>query len=195
VLLVLARDLHARRRLPRRTVVGTVMSNVGLERALRADGLELVRTDVGDRYVAHAMTTEGFALGGEPSGHVLVRSRRRPLIGDGLVTALLVLRVMTESRLALSHLARDLERAPQALVNVRVSRKPKLLGLRPVREATRETERVLGDRGRVLLRYSGTERLARVMVEGPDAPAHAERIAAAVRDAIGDERLDGKDES
>ena len=83
----------------------------------------------------------------------------------------------------------------QALVNVRVSRKPRLLGIKPVREVTRETERTLADRGRVLLRYSGTERLARVMVEGPEARTHADRIADVVRDAIGDERLDGKDVS
>jgi phosphoglucosamine mutase len=195
VLFVLARDLLARRRLPHRTVVGTVMTNVGLESAFRADGIRLVRTPVGDRHVAKAMQTEGFALGGEPSGHVLLRRGRRPLIGDGLATALLVLRVLRERDRTLGDMARDLERAPQVLINIRVRRKPDLLRLAPVRRAATEVETAMGDRGRILLRYSGTEPLARVMVEGPRARDHAEHIATAVRAAIGVHETDRKEES
>jgi phosphoglucosamine mutase len=193
VLLLLARDLHRRRRLRHRTVVGTVMANVGLETVLTESGFRLLRTPVGDRHVGKAMVEGGFALGGEPSGHVLVRAGRRPLVGDGLVTALHVLRVLQDTGRRFSDLVGDLKPAPQALVNVRVVRKPRLLSLAPVRREVAEVERVLGSRGRVLLRYSGTEPKARVMVEGPDAGAHAERIAEAVRAAIGNTKSHRKD--
>jgi phosphoglucosamine mutase len=193
ILFVLARNLLANGRLPDATVVGTVMTNVGLERAFTEHGLHLIRTPVGDRHVAALMQAGGFGLGGEPSGHVLVTGRGQPMIGDGLITGLLVMRALSENGVTLSAAAEGFERAPQALVNVRVREKPRLKNVKPLQKAASAVERKLGDRGRVLLRYSGTEPLARVMVEGPGALTHARSIARVLAAEIGVEESDGKD--
>ena len=186
-LAILARDRLARRRLPKRTVVATVMSNLGLERSLAEVGCRLVRTDVGDRNVVAEMDAGGAALGGEQSGHVIVRRGAR-MIGDGLETALHLLRALASSGEPLSALAGCFTRAPQVLLGVRVSRKPPLAELPAVADAVAAVTEELGDAGRVNVRYSGTEPLARVMVEGPDRARtrrSAERIAGAIEKEIG----------
>jgi len=150
-----------------RRVVATVMSNKGLERALREVGVGLVRVPVGDRHVVEALRAEGLPLGGEQSGHV-VFGADHAYIGDGIYTALRALRVVRESGRTLSELAGAFRAFPQVLVNVRVARKPDLAGLPRVAAKLAEIEAELGEDGRVLLRYSGTEPLARVMIEGPE---------------------------
>jgi len=147
-------------------VVGTVMSNLGLEVHLRGLGLDLVRTPVGDRYVVETMRRDGYNLGGEQSGHVLFLDHNRT--GDGLITALQVLAIMLSTGKPLSRLAAVMPRFPQVLVNVKVADRRPLEDLPDFQKALRSVEELLGDRGRVLVRYSGTEKKARVMVEGED---------------------------
>jgi phosphoglucosamine mutase len=182
ILLVLADRLHREGRLDGATVVATVMSNIGLELALESRGIRLVRTPVGDRHVALAMREGGYVLGGEQSGHILLR-QRSGMFGDGLAAALAVLRVQRTADLPLSRLATGLERFPQILLNVRVEAKPPFESLHGVLRELQRVEGELGREGRVLLRYSGTEPLARVMVEGPDSERirrMAEDLAAAI---------------
>jgi len=154
-------------RLPLRTVVATVMSNVGLEIALKRDGIELHRTDVGDRNVYQAMIAEGHPVGGEQSGHIIFLEDART--GDGILAAIRCLDVLEGAALDLESESLALVRYPQILRNVRVAHKRELEELPAVSEAVREARLALSDRGRVLLRYSGTEPMLRVMVEGPDA--------------------------
>ncbi|MEW6516968.1 MAG: phosphoglucosamine mutase [candidate division FCPU426 bacterium] len=175
--------------LPGRTVVATVMTNLGLEHFLRQHGIRLKRTAVGDRFVAQALARRRWALGGEQSGHLLL-PRLEPT-GDGLLTALEVLSVLAAGRAPLSQLAAGWKDFPQLLVNVRVSRRPDLASLPAVRPVLDAARRSLADRGRVNLRYSGTENLARVMVEAENADqaeTWADRLADAVEQAIGDGR-------
>ncbi len=167
VLQLCAQDMLQRGQLRGGSVVATVMSNLGLERALEALGVGLVRTAVGDRYVVEAMRNGGFNLGGEQSGHVIFLDHNTT--GDGLCTALQVLAVACRSGRRLSELFAGMERFPQVLRNVRVAEKRPLESLPAFQEAVRKVENVLGSRGRVLVRYSGTESKARVMVEGEDA--------------------------
>ncbi len=184
---VLARHLVATRRLPHRTVAATVMSNVGLPASLKEVGCRLVRTDVGDRNVVQEMDKGRFGLGGEQSGHIIVRRGKR-LIGDGLETTLHLLTALQQSKETLSDLAGCFRQSPQLLLNVRVAKKPALASLKGVRKAIRRVEAELGDLGRVLVRYSGTEPLLRVMVEGPDRRCTrqaAETIAIEVEREIG----------
>lgn len=186
---ILARDLLARGRLAGETVVVTVMSNLGLTLSLEEAGARLVRTPVGDRFVVEEMDHGGFALGGEQSGHVIVRSGNR-LIGDGLETALHLLEALRRAGGPLSGLGSVFSRAPQTLLNVRVREKPELMELPGVAAAVKSAEERLGGRGRILLRYSGTEPLARVMVEANDASLTrdtAESIAAVIQSRIGSE--------
>jgi len=185
ILLAWARQLAADGRLPHRRVVATVMSNFGLERALRRDGLDLRRCAVGDRWVWQAMRQHEAALGGEQSGHVICA--HHSVSGDGLLTGSQVLAIAARRRQPLSRLS-DLERFPQVLLNVPVGRKAPFEDLPSVRRELADAEAGLQGRGRVLLRYSGTEPLARVMIEGEDAAeiqALAERIAAAIRSELG----------
>ena len=183
LLALLALDLRARGRLAGDTVVVTVMSNLGLHLAMAEAGVHLETTAVGDRYVLDRMEAGGFALGGEQSGHVILR--RLATTGDGLLSALQVLDVMHRTGRPLAELAGVVQRLPQVLVNVRVagSAKEALAGSEAVRAAVAQVESELGDHGRVLLRPSGTEPLVRVMVEAPtDALAReaAARIAKVV---------------
>jgi phosphoglucosamine mutase len=185
VLLILALDLHRLGRLPRGTVVATVMSNIGLEIALRDRGLTLIRTPVGDKYVNEAMLAGGYALGGEQSGHVIL-AEHLPT-GDGMATALAVLRVMAGTGRELSDLASALRTFPQTLVNVRVRQKAPVDTVPEIAAAIARVEAALDGRGRVLVRYSGTEPLLRIMIEGEDqatVQAWAEEIADAVRGTI-----------
>jgi len=185
VLLILALDLQRRRQLTGQTVVATVMSNIGLEIALREHGVQLLRTPVGDKYVMEAMLAGGFVLGGEQSGHVIM-TEHLPT-GDGMATALAVLRVMAETGRDLSDLASALQTFPQTLVNVRVREKTPIDRVPGIQAAIDRVEAALDGRGRVLVRYSGTEPLLRIMLEGENqatVQAWAEEIADAVRDTL-----------
>ncbi len=168
------------------TLVATVMSNLGLDRAMRDVGAQVVRVAVGDRYVVERMRADGLNLGGEQSGHVILHDHATT--GDGLVTALAVLGAMVEEGATLSELAACMTRYPQVLKNVSVDAKPPLETLDAVQKAIAAVEAELGDDGRVLVRYSGTQNLARVMVEGPEQgfiEQAAGRIAATLEAAIG----------
>jgi phosphoglucosamine mutase len=183
VLAVAARELKRAGTLRHDTVVATVMSNLGLEVALREMGIALRRTPVGDRYVVEEMVRGGFNLGGEQSGHVLFLDHNTT--GDGLITALAILAIVAETGRPLSELAQVMTRYPQVLVNVPIAQRRDVSGERRVVSAIADVERTLGERGRVLVRASGTEPLIRVMVEGEreaDVKRHAESIAAAIRE-------------
>jgi phosphoglucosamine mutase len=183
VLLLCARRLQSTRGL--KEVVSTVMSNLGLERALTRHGIGMVRTPVGDKYVLEEMIKRDALLGGEQSGHIIFREFATT--GDGLLTALRVCDVMRTSGCDLDQLTAELEIYPQLLVNVRVKERRPLEDMASVREEIRRMEDEFGDAGRVVVRFSGTEPLARVMVEGPklDRVQHfAESIAAAIRSEL-----------
>jgi phosphoglucosamine mutase len=167
-------------------VVATVMSNLGLEQALAAHGIGLVRTPVGDKYVLEEMLRRGAALGGEQSGHVIFRDYATT--GDGLLTALRVLEVMNETGSDLDQLIQELHIYPQILVNVRVKQRKPLDEIASVQEQIQAAEASFGANGRVLVRFSGTEPLARVMVEGPDQARvehFAHRIASQIQTELG----------
>jgi phosphoglucosamine mutase len=167
-------------------VVGTVMSNLGLELLLRARGIGLLRSAVGDRYVVEEMLAGDYNVGGEQSGHMIFLDHSTT--GDGLITALAILEIMVRTGRPLSELAAILTRVPQHMINVAVRSKPELTSVPQIAAAVRVVEEALRDRGRVLLRYSGTEPLARVMVEGEDGGCvrrGAEGIAAAIRATLG----------
>lgn len=186
VLLVCGRALRQSGHLHGDTVVSTVMSNLGLERALADGGIRMVRTPVGDKYVLEEMVRLGAALGGEQSGHVIFREYATT--GDGMLTALKLFEIARLAGLGLDELTEDLKVYPQRLVNVRVKEKKTLADLPAVTEEIRQVEEAFAGTGRVLVRFSGTEPLARVMVEGPDlerVESFSERIAAAIRREIG----------
>ena len=171
-------------RLNKGTLVTTVMSNLGLERAVRAAGGTVVRTQVGDRYVVDEMRRNGYNLGGEQSGHLIFLDHATT--GDGIVAALRVLAVMVREGRPLSELARCMSRTPQVLVNIKVEKKVPIDDLPEIKKLIAGVEAELGDDGRVLVRYSGTEAKARVMIEGMDEDAikrHADRIAEALERA------------
>jgi phosphoglucosamine mutase len=166
-------------------VVGTLMSNLGLEQALRARGIGFERAAVGDRYVMERLQASGGWLGGETSGHTLCLDKSST--GDGCVTALQVLSIMVGAGCTLRELVQDMQKCPQVLINVRVKGAAKpLLEAAAVKTAETAAVKALANRGRILLRASGTEPLIRVMVEAADAAAaqqHAQTIADAVRHA------------
>lgn len=183
---VVARDLLARRKLPKRTVVATVMSNLGLDRCIADAGGKVVRTKVGDRYVVEEMRRGGFSFGGEQSGHLVFLEHATT--GDGTIAALQLLAIMRKHEVPLSELAQVMEVFPQAQVNVAVKSKPELSTLPAVTRAIKAAELALGRDGRVLVRYSGTEPKARILVEGTDETKTrrlAEDIADALRRAAG----------
>jgi phosphoglucosamine mutase len=188
LLALCARDLHERGKLRGGGVVATVMSNLGLERALAELGLELVRTQVGDRYVVEEMRRSGYNLGGEQSGHVVFLDHNTT--GDGLLTALQVLGIQRRKERPLSELVQGIERFPQVLLNIAVAEKRPIEDLPELVRRIRQVETELAGRGRVLIRYSGTERKARIMVEGDDEErvrAYADDLAATLRRALGPE--------
>jgi phosphoglucosamine mutase len=180
LLYVLAVDGHERGRL-QGPVVGTLMSNLGLEQALAARGIGFRRARVGDRYVLEMLRESGGRLGGETSGHVLCLDKTTT--GDGLVTALQVLAVMAETGRSLADLVAGMRKLPQVLINVRTARRVDLGGSAPVRDAVSRAERQLGSRGRVVLRPSGTEPVVRVMIEGEE-EAEIRRLAEAIAAAV-----------
>jgi len=186
-LLILADFLQKRGKLSGNLVVATVMSNIGLEMALRERGIDLVRAKVGDRYVLEELTALGAKLGGEQSGHIIFPDIS--LAGDGMITAIELLRAMRDSNRTLSQLAAQMTPYPQLLLNIRVHSKPPLETLPEVTREIELVERELDGRGRLLVRYSGTENLARVMIEGEDETRvreQANRIADAIRKSIGE---------
>ncbi|MBE2181374.1 MAG: phosphoglucosamine mutase [Chthoniobacterales bacterium] len=179
-------DLLHRNELPHATIVATVMSNLGLDEAIEEAGGRVVRTAVGDRYVLEAMRAGGFILGGEQSGHIIFS--RHGTTGDGLVSALQIFRLMAQSGQPLSKLRKVLRKYPQAQRALAVRSKPPLEELPGVQSAILAAEAAIAPRGRVLVRYSGTEPKLRVLLEGRDAATlehHADLIAGAVKQAIG----------
>jgi phosphoglucosamine mutase len=182
VLLICGSHAHEHGKLPGDTVVATVMSNLGLELGLRRHGIRLVRTAVGDKYVLEEMIRIGAVMGGEQSGHVIFHEYATT--GDGLLTTLRLLEVLVETGAGLDELASELQVLPQTLVNVRFGQKRPLEELATVQAAIRACQSEFGDSGRVVVRFSGTEPLARVMVEGTSHERvghHATQIAEAIR--------------
>jgi phosphoglucosamine mutase len=159
-------ELLKENRLQKNTVVATVMSNIGLEIALRKEGINLVRSAVGDRYILEEMRNNGYNFGGEQSGHIIFYDLNRT--GDGILSALQVLAVMKKNRKPLSALSAIMQKFPQVIENVEVGNKKDLDGIPDIRKAIAQAEETLLGKGRVLVRYSGTQHLCRVMVEGQD---------------------------
>lgn len=186
VLLLAARDLAERGLLANATVVATTMSNMGLEAALKRSNIKMLRAPVGDKYVLEQMLATGAALGGEQSGHIIFSGRSTT--GDGLLTALLLLDIVHRSGKTLAELTADLKTFPQVIVNVHVREKKPLDQIPTVAQAIAAAESELADSGRVVIRYSGTEALARVMIEAESEALmhqHAQAIASAIRAELG----------
>ncbi len=166
VMALCATRMLKEQRLVKETLVATVMSNLGLERAMKSAGGKVVRTQVGDRYVVEEMRKHGYNLGGEQSGHLVFLDHATT--GDGIIAALRVLAIMVKEQRPLSELAQVMTRTPQVLVNVAVEKKVPIAQLPLVAKMIADLEKQLGDDGRILVRYSGTETKARVMIEGLD---------------------------
>ncbi|HEY4283387.1 MAG TPA: phosphoglucosamine mutase, partial [Chthoniobacterales bacterium] len=186
ILAISASDLLQSGGLAQDTLVATIMSNFGLDETLKAAGGKVVRTKVGDRYVIEEMLQKDLNLGGEQSGHIIFREFSTT--GDGIVSALQILRIMHETGKPLSELKTCLKKYPQAQRNLKVKSKPPIDELHEVVKLRDEVERELGGKGRVLLRYSGTEPKIRLLIEGREfaqIDKHANRIAEAIQNAIG----------
>lgn len=186
ILAICARDMFKRKLLKNNRVVGTVMSNLGFIKAMENLGVSVIKSQVGDRYVIQDMLAHDANLGGEQSGHVIFLDHNTT--GDGLVCALQVLRIMIETDAKLSDLASFVQRYPQTCVNVKIASKPPIESLGKVKEAIENVEKILGNTGRILVRYSGTENICRIMVEGTkqkQVNQLAQGIAQAVREEIG----------
>jgi phosphoglucosamine mutase len=186
ILAICAQDLCTSMEDTPRVVVSTVMANVGLERALRHQGIRLFKAPVGDKYVLQGMRQQGAILGGEPSGHVIFL-KHLPT-GDGLLTAIQLLNVMLIQRMPLAELAQVLHKFPQVLMNVPIHERRDPLDFPAVQQAVEQASSALGDDGRVVVRLSGTEHVARVMVEGPEhimVAALAQRIVDAITHELG----------
>ncbi|MFH1230755.1 MAG: phosphoglucosamine mutase [Planctomycetota bacterium] len=164
VLYIAALYLKKYRLLRNNTIVGTIMTNSALEQRLMEQGIKLIRTLVGDKYVLDQMLKNNFILGGEPSGHIIFSDYSKN--GDGIITALIMLKIIKDEQKSLFKLAETLQKYPQIIVNVPVKSKPPLEEIKPIREKTAEINKILDNQGRLILRYSGTESLARIMIEG-----------------------------
>lgn len=187
IMAICASDMLKRKLLKKNTLVATVMSNMGLDIALRKVGGKIVKTDVGDRYVVEAMREGGYNLGGEQSGHMIFLDYNTT--GDGILSALQLLAVMRREDKTVSELAEIMIPLPQVLVNTRVSEKKDIMAISDVAKKIRDVEKKLGEEGRVLIRYSGTEPLLRVMIEGQDKyeiTTWANEICALVKKHIGE---------
>lgn len=182
VLLIAAREMQSGGSLANTTVVATTMSNMGLELALKRSGIQMLRANVGDKYVLEEMQRVGATLGGEQSGHILFRDGEATT-GDGLLTALRIMEIMIRSDKSLADLAGDLKIFPQTIRSVRVREKKPFAQIPVVQHAITAAERELDGNGRVVVRYSGTEALARVMIEA-ESKDQMERIASSIVDAI-----------
>ncbi len=186
VLFIVSDYLYSLGKLTGNRVVATVMSNLGLQVALKERGIELFRTSVGDKYVLDELLNGGGAIGGEQSGHIIFP--QISLAGDGMITALEVLRVVMETGRALGDLASGFKRYPQITINVNVSRKPPLEAVPEIKDAVTRLEREMDGRGRLLVRYSGTENKLRVMIEGQDEltiQQQAEEMAQLIEGVLG----------
>ncbi len=186
ILLMAARDLKARGLLTGDLVVATTMSNMGLEAALKRSGIRMLRASVGDRYVLEQMQQNNAALGGEQSGHILFP--HLATTGDGLLTSLVILDLIARSGKSIDELTADLKVFPQVIINVKVREKKPLESIPAIAASIRAAEEELKDSGRVVIRYSGTEPLARVMIEAESEAGmryHAEAIADAIRNELG----------
>ncbi|MDA2934940.1 phosphoglucosamine mutase [Acidobacteria bacterium AH-259-D05] len=186
LLFILARSFQRRDELKSGCVVTTVMSNKGLEVALQRENLRTVRTRVGDRYVLAEMLQGGHALGGEPSGHIIMRPYS--LAGDGILTALEIAQMVVQEGSSLGDLARDFQKFPQILINVRVRRKENFSQIAQIRQEIQAVEKNLGEEGRVVIRYSGTEPVVRIMLEGKkeeEIKRYAEAIADRFQQKLG----------
>jgi phosphoglucosamine mutase len=187
VLLLTAREMKSQGALPAETVVATTMSNMGLEIALRNSGIRLLRANVGDKYVLEEMQKSGAVLGGEQSGHIIFRDGEATT-GDGLLTALRVMETMARTGKPLAELVSDLKVFPQMIQNVRVREKVPFAKVPEIQKAIDAAERELNGNGRVVVRYSGTEALARVMIEAESEAKMkvlAQNIAGAIKSALG----------
>lgn len=187
IMAICATDMIRQKKLRKNTLVATVMSNMGLDIAMRRAGGKVIKTDVGDRYVVEAMRKGGYSLGGEQSGHMIFLDHNTT--GDGTLSALQLLSIIRRSGKTLSELAEVMIPLPQVLVNVRVSEKQDVMEIPSVAELIKSTEARLGQDGRILVRYSGTEPLLRIMIEGNDKyqiTAWAKGIGEAVEKEIGE---------
>ncbi len=183
---IMAKYFQDHGRLKNNQVIATVMSNIGLEIALKARGIGLLRTAVGDKYVLAALLNSGSTIGGEQSGHVIFPEKS--LVGDGMMTATYLLEAIKEKGIAFSEMTAGFMQFPQVLVNVKVREKPAFDSVPEIAAASREIEGELDGKGRLLLRYSGTENLARVMIEGEEQAtieAQANRLADVIRERLG----------
>ena len=166
ILNILAREWLAQGKLNKNTLVGTVMSNLGFIKSMESTGISVLKTAVGDRYVLEKMLESDYSLGGEQSGHVIMRQFSNT--GNGLLTALQVMQVMVKSKKSLLELASTMSKYPQVLINVKDIKKENLASSGKIKDAIAAAQSQLGSRGRVLLRASGTEALVRVMVEADE---------------------------
>ncbi|UCD84781.1 MAG: phosphoglucosamine mutase [Deltaproteobacteria bacterium] len=186
LLAICAKSMKKEGRLKKNSVVSTVMSNLGLAIALKGMGIKHVKSKVGDRYVLEEMLKGGAVLGGEESGHTIFLEHHTT--GDGIISALQLLAVMQREGKPLSELAKVMKTLPQVVTNVDVKSKPELKGIPEITNAIKEAEKELGDKGRVLVRYSGTQPMCRVMVEGPTKEKTeklTKKIAGVVKDKLG----------
>jgi phosphoglucosamine mutase len=181
ILMILANALMSENKLNKKTVVGTVMSNLGFVNAMEADGVAVVKTAVGDRYVLENMLVNNYSLGGEQSGHVILREFSNT--GDGLLTALQVMQVVVKSKKSLSELAAKMKKYPQVLINVKDVKREKLAASNKISNYIAEQEKILGSNGRILVRASGTESLIRVMVEAKEMQI-AQKIADSLAELV-----------
>ena len=186
ILAIFARNFKQKGVLKNNLVVSTVMSNLGLRLALKNLGIDYLAAPVGDRYVLEQMLAKGAIIGGEDSGHLIFLDRHTT--GDGMLAAIRLLQIMRDDAKPLSELSRVMKVFPQVLLNIKVQKKPEIGNVPRIKDAIRYVENILGEQGRVLVRYSGTEPLCRVMVEGPDAEEtsrYCRQIADAVNSALG----------
>ena len=187
ILLLAARHLHAQGKLPGAVIVATTMSNMGLEIALRSSGIRMLRANVGDKYVLEEMLKTGAILGGEQSGHIIFRDGKATT-GDGLLTALRVMEIMAQTGKSLADLISDLKVFPQTIRNMRVREKVPFAQVPEIQRAIEAAERELNGKGRVVVRYSGTEPVARVMIEAESEEKMkmlASTISGAIKNALG----------
>ena len=181
ILMILANALMSENKLNKKTVVGTVMSNLGFVNAMEADGVAVVKTAVGDRYVLENMLVNNYSLGGEQSGHVILREFSNT--GDGLLTALQVMQVVVKSKKSLNELASKMQKYPQVLINVKDVKREKLAASNKISDYIADQEKTLGSNGRILVRASGTESLIRVMVEAKEMQT-AQKIADSLAELV-----------
>jgi phosphoglucosamine mutase len=181
ILMILANSLMSENKLNKKTVVGTVMSNLGFVNAMEADGVAVVKTAVGDRYVLENMLVNNYSLGGEQSGHVILREFSNT--GDGLLTALQVMQVVAKSKKSLNELASKMQKYPQVLINVKDVKREKLAASNKISDYIADQEKTLGGNGRILVRASGTESLIRVMVEAKEMQT-AQKIADSLAELV-----------